>query len=123
MISLFKKDSQKGKDYIEQKYGVEVSPVSSIDSNLECMFSIYDKVCEEYNPPFVSKNLKTAIRSIKESLKGQQSLMCMHPEDYLLVYLGCFDKNTGLITPKENDLVYEISNIFVKEGESIDKVS
>lgn len=113
-MSLFKKSSDSGKKYIEGKYGVTVDDCSSVKSR-DCLFSIYDKVCEEFNPPFVSKNLKTAIRSLKESLRGNnQSLIVMHPEDYTLIKIGEFSLATGELVP---ELVfgtsYELSKLFV----------
>lgn len=123
MQSIFKKESKEGKSYIEGKYGVECPDVQPNDL-LEGLFCIYDKVCEEYNPPFVSKNLKTAIRSLKESIKGQQSLIGMYPEDYALVLISNFDKNSGSIIPCLRQ-VYEISRMFVTakdKEEVIDEV-
>ena len=112
VLSLFKKESSKGKDYIKQKYGVEVEDCKPLNSDEECLFSIYDKVCEEYNPPFVSKNLKSAVRSIKESLKSGKSIISIHPEDYKLVKLGTFRKSDGSMYPCVIDEFYEISLIY-----------
>lgn len=120
-MSLFRKESQKGKDYIEQKYGIKVEPVSS-GNPVEYLFSVYDKVCEEYNPPFVCKNMATAIRNMRDSLKdAKQSIIAMHPEDYVLVQIGTFDKETGMVLHC-NDLVwetYDLSKLFVSNIEEI----
>lgn len=113
-MSIFSKESQKGKTYINGKYGTDVQPVVSNDS-LEYLYSIYDKVCEEYNPPFVCKNLPTAIRNMRDSLKdAKQSIIAMHPEDYVLVEIGTFDKNKGLIFNVDDSvrLSYDLSKLF-----------
>lgn len=118
-MSLFSKESKKGKDYIRQKYGVDVEPVSS-GHPVEYLFSVYDKICQEYNPPFVCKNMATAIRNMKDSLKdAKQSIIAMHPEDYVLVQIGTFDKETGMVL-HDNSLVwesYELSKLFVPVNE------
>lgn len=123
MSSLFKKESKKGLDYIRQKYGVDVPELSSYSDCLDCLFSIRDVVCEEYNPPFVSRNMKTAIRSIKESLKGQQSLISMHPEDYILEHVGYFDKTLGTVVPTDysNREVYPLSRLFISDVNEVKK--
>ena len=125
-MSLFSKESKKGKDYIQQKYGVDVKPVSS-GNPVEYLFSVYDKICQEYNPPFVCKNMATAIRNMKDSLRdAKQSIIAMHPEDYVLVQIGTFDKDTGMVL-HDNSLVwssYELSKLFtpVKEEKKEDEI-
>lgn len=122
-MSIFDTVTGKGKKFIDSKYGVDTPDMS--EKVIDCLFSIYDTVCEEYNPPFVSKNMKTAIRSIKESLKGRESLISLHPEDYLLVLIGTFDKDTGCLGPIESRQVYNIERLFeiIKENEKVGKVS
>lgn len=117
-MSLFTKESKKGKDYIQQKYGLEVPDISS--PTIEYLYSVYDVVCEEYNPPFVCKNIQTAIRNMRDSLKdAKQSIIAMHPEDYVLFEVATFDKTTGVILPQreEHRNSYKLSNLFtpVKE--------
>jgi hypothetical protein len=115
-MSLFSKRSEKGENYIKEKYGVNVAPVSS--SNVEYMFSVYDVICGEYNPPFVCKNMATAIRNMRDSLKdAKQSIIAMHPEDYVLVQISTFDKNTGVVTCLSDTerLTYPLSNLFITE--------
>lgn len=117
-MSIFKKESKDGVEYINQKYGLEPQPVKS--SSEEFLYTIYDKLCDEYNPPFVCRNMATAIRNMKDSLKNDNSsLIKLHPEDYLLVELASFDKYTGLIVPVNERVVYEISKMFEfkKDGE------
>lgn len=115
-MSLFSKRSEKGENYIKQKYGVDVSP--AISQNFEYLFSVYDVICGEYNPPFVCKNMATAVRNMRDSLKdAKQSIIAMHPEDYLLVQIGTFDKNTGVVACLNDTdrLTYPLSNLFVAE--------
>lgn len=114
-MSIFSKNSENGKNYIEQKYGVDVKPVSS-SKPVEYLFSVYDKICQEFNPPFVCKNMATAIRNMKDSLRdSKQSLIAMHPEDYVLVQIGTFDKETGIILHDDSLLweSYELSRLFL----------
>ena len=127
-MSFFKKESKKGLDYIKQKYGVDVPSLE--DCSLEGLYSVYDRVCGEYNPPFVCKNMSTAVRNMKDSLKdAKQSIIAMHPEDYLLVEIGKFNKNTGAITPIpiEQTKLYALKLLFapkedVKEGDIPDEI-
>lgn len=123
-MSIFSKRSVKGEDYIKQKYGRDVHAVPSLNSQVEGMYSVYDKVCQEYNPPFVCKNLATAIRNMKDSLKDtRQSIIAMHPEDYLLVEIGYFDKALGLLLPSDPGspvVSYELSKLFVNSNEVVE---
>lgn len=117
-MSLFKKESQKGKDYIQQKYGVEVPNIAS--PSIEYLYSVYDVVCEEFNPPFVCKNLQTAIRNMRDSLKdAKQLIIAMHPEDYILFEIATFDKTTGIILPASEDhrKSYHLSKLFTSVSE------
>lgn len=122
-MSLFSKESQKGKDYINQKYGVNVQPVSN-NTSVEYLFSVFDVVCGEYNPPFVCRNMPTAIRNMRDSLKdAKQSIIAMHPEDYVLVMIGTFDKETGIVTNLRDieRLTYQLSKLFTPVNEEIKK--
>lgn len=121
-MSFFSKDSKKGKDYIEQKYGVDVPNISN--STIEYLYSVYDVVCEEYNPPFVCKNIQTAIRNMRDSLKdAKQSIIAMHPEDYILFEIATYDKTTGVILPQseEHRKSYHLSKLFTSVTEEINK--
>ena len=116
LISQLFNHGNPGKDYIETKYGVTVDDCPK-DNSLY-LFSILDTVCEEYNPPFVAKNMKTAIRSIRESVKNNNnSLIKMHPEDYILVKIACFDNSTGTVSSclKEQTPVSNIIELKEKE--------
>lgn len=115
-MSLFSKRSEKGENYIKQKYGVDVAPASS--QSLEYLFSVYDVICGEYNPPFVCKNMPTAVRNMRDSLKdAKSSVIAMHPEDYVLVQIATFDKNTGVVAYLNDTdrLTYPLSNLFIAE--------
>lgn len=120
-MSLFSKESKNGKDYIKQKYGLDVNAVEQ-PSSVERLYSVYDKVCGEYNPPFVCRNMPTAIRNMRDSLKdAKQSIIAMHPEDYVLVEVGTFDKESGVVLPINRDFCssYELSQLFVSVKEEI----
>lgn len=112
-MSLFSKESTKGKDYIKQKYGVDVPDLTP--NNVEKLYSVFDKVCEEYNPPFVCKNMATALRNMRDSLKdSKQSIIAIHPEDYVLIEIGTFNKDTGIVLPSNVDyrLSYDLVSLF-----------
>lgn len=124
-MSIFSKESKKGIDYISQKYGVNVQPVNS-GSSVEYLFSVYDVICGEYNPPFVCKNMATAVRNMKDSFKdAKQSIIAMHPEDYVLVQIATFDKNTGVVTylTDTDRLTYSLSNLFIEPKKLGDQIN
>lgn len=116
-MSIFSKSisKSKGVSYISEKYGVAPNEVKSLDSSKDCLFSVYDHILQEFNPPFVSKNLLVAIRSMRDSLKGQKTIVSMHPEDYSLVCVGYFDKASGSVTPCKiiDSSFYSISRILL----------
>lgn len=117
IMSLLFGNRNKGKEYIDQKYGTDVK--AQPKDTLVGLFSIYDIIAEEYNPPFVAKNLKTAIRSIRESVQNnKQNLLAIHPEDYKLVHIADFDNSDASIYPcvLEEQLLKDI--IIAKDKES-----
>lgn len=126
-MSIFSKESKKGLDYIQQKYGVDAQPVDT-GRSIEFLFSVYDTVCGEYNPPFVCKNMPTAVRNMRDSLKdAKQSIIAMHPEDYVLVQIGTFDKETGKVVYLDDvhRLSYQLSLLFApveKLGDKADEI-
>lgn len=56
------------------------------------VYSVYDKVAEEFGPLFEAVNEKVAIRSYLHLLKGTS-----YPGDFELKKLGGFDKKKGIL--------------------------
>lgn len=92
------KRESKGKKYIEEKYGVSTPVLQAYDSGYDFLYSVKDLVTVEFNPPFVCKNDKLAVRTLKDSLKGRATLLTEYPDDYELYCLGTFDSVNGIVS-------------------------
>jgi len=57
------------------------------------LYSIYDKLAEEYGPVFQAKNKAIADRNYNQMLTKQN----LNPEEYQLYKLSTFDNETGEI--------------------------
>lgn len=71
------------------------------DIGLVGVYTLYDKVAEQYGPTFEAINTNTAIRSV-------QSMKIKAYDDFQLVCLGSFNRGTGELTalePREIDWV------------------
>jgi hypothetical protein len=58
------------------------------------MFAVYDRKAESYNPPYFMTNENVAIRQFTEMANDPKNMVCKHPEDFLLFFLGYFDTIT-----------------------------
>lgn len=58
------------------------------------LYSIRDKVAEEFGPVFVAKNLQVAIRNFRMMFHGNAQIF---PTDYALYVLAEWDPRTGSI--------------------------
>lgn len=61
------------------------------------VYSIYDSKAKVFNPPFYQKNAGEAARSFTKIVNDQQGLINEFPEDYILMEIGTFNDETGLI--------------------------
>ena len=59
------------------------------------VFSIYDKLAEEYGPTFHAKNNAIANRNYHQLAESQN----LKIEEFELVQVGTFDNESGTLTP------------------------
>lgn len=82
------------------------------------VYSIYDEKAEEFSPPFFQANDRLAQRVVKESARGNGSMLAAYPEDFKIYRLGEFDTSTGTIEAEKRpvlilsvkDLTKEVKN-------------
>lgn len=60
-------------------------------------FSIYDTKAEIFNPPFYQRNAGEAARSFSKIVNESNSLLNQYPEDYVLIQIGSFNDETGML--------------------------
>jgi len=60
------------------------------------LYVMYDRVSEEYSPPFLARNDQEATRSFMSSL--QNGAYSLYPQDFSLSCCGVFDSSTAEIT-------------------------
>jgi len=63
------------------------------------MFSVFDSKACTWSPPALSDNRATAIRDFSRLARDTATAVGLHPNDYCLYCIGCFDTNTGVVTP------------------------
>lgn len=77
------------------------------------LYSIEDKVANEFGPIFQAKNDGVAKRMYSQTIQGDRIL---YADDYRLWSVGEFDVETGVISADKR-LVYEPKSEIVKAGE------
>lgn len=65
------------------------------------VFSVLDKAVGAYLAPFFARSKGEAIRSFTDACHDEKSLFHQHGTDYVLMYLGEFDDNSGLFRTGE----------------------
>ncbi|AXL14603.1 nonstructural protein [Microviridae sp.] len=66
-------------------------------------YSIFDTKAKMYNTPFLLMNDSVAIRTCTTMVNDPNSQLAMHPEDYVLYFLGEFDDSNGSIIGAESE--------------------
>lgn len=80
-------------------------------------YSCYDKTGECYMGNFEAETDMRAIRFIEDAVKGGQSAMSKHPEDYRLDKIFEMDMRTGEIVNNVIRTVIEVSE-YGKDGKN-----
>lgn len=62
-------------------------------------YTVLDKAVGAYMKPFFCRSRMEAIRSFADACKDPQSQFGAHAQDFLLMYHGDWDDNTGLFSP------------------------
>lgn len=63
------------------------------------IFSVYDKKTAAFMQPFFQHTRGQAMRTLTDTVKGRESLIGSHPEDFQLFQVGEFDDQEGKIVP------------------------
>jgi len=62
------------------------------------LYQVYDTVGQNVLGPIITvKHDAAAVRIFTEALKDQKTALAQHPQDYVLLYLGTQDDDTGVI--------------------------
>lgn len=67
--------------------------------------TVFDAAIKAYNRPFVVRTIGEAERSFRDEVNNPQSPMAQHPADYQLFHIGDYDDETGIITPKQPEMI------------------
>lgn len=62
------------------------------------IYTILDKAVGAYMQPFYARTRMEAIRSFSDAVKAEGSKFGSHAEDYVLMYHGEWDDNSGLFS-------------------------
>lgn len=69
---------------------------------MQKIITIQDTKAQAFLPPFYAKTTAEAIRTFGSSCSDPKSMFNQHPKDFILIEIGTFDDETGLITPCEH---------------------
>lgn len=86
---------------------------------IQMMFSIKDLKSETFNPPFYQKKMDEAIRTFTKICNDSQSLLYQFPEDFVLILIGSFDDDTGVLTPQSHSTIGSASQYVRKNDTSV----
>lgn len=64
--------------------------------------SVRDSKMEAYMIPFYVRTLGAAERLIQDELAKEDSLLRAHPADFVLMHVGSFDDETGVLAPSSD---------------------
>lgn len=65
------------------------------------LYCVNDVKAQYHMPPLVFRNHDEAIRSFAQSIQKDESQLSQHPEDFILVHLGRWDEDKGILDPQE----------------------
>jgi hypothetical protein len=74
------------------------------------MFSVYDKVAEQYTVPFLEATDGTALRFIQDQMR-KDIPFARHPQDFRLDRLGQFDEQTGELDQARQAHIIELNQL------------
>lgn len=74
------------------------------------MFSVYDKVAEQYTVPFLETTDGTALRFIQDQMQ-KDIPFSRHPQDFRLDRLGMLDEETGVFDQDSKATLIELSQL------------
>ncbi|WNK13399.1 MAG: nonstructural protein [Microvirus sp.] len=66
--------------------------------------AISDRAVGAYMRPFVAPSKGAAVRAFSDGVRGSESEMGKHPEDYELHFLGWFDDQSGVFDVAEGQV-------------------
>lgn len=59
------------------------------------LYSVYDVKGKTYDFPFAHQNHETALRAFHQAASDPNNFLNKYPQDYMLMYVGEFDDQTG----------------------------
>lgn len=68
---------------------------------IQQFYSVYDTKAEVYSPPFVAVNHDVARRLFSAAAGDPQTPIGAHPLDYMLMHVGAWNSQSGLIAGAE----------------------
>lgn len=76
------------------------------------LYTLFDKKAEQFGNPMCVPGLAPLLRDIRDELKKGQGMLSLHPEDFVLYYLGSFDDLGGFIEMSDRAVVCEVVTLL-----------
>lgn len=78
------------------------------------VMSILDKKADEFQMVFLAKSKTVGLRMFADALlRGEETIMRQHPEDFALYLVGFFDEEVGTLVPEGPVLVAEAEPLLL----------
>lgn len=76
------------------------------------LYSLKDIKASTFGNPLIFVNRAVAIRSLAEAAQQPDSMLCKHPYDFQLFYIGEFDATSGVLSrPDTPDFVITVGDL------------
>lgn len=62
------------------------------------VFAVQDMKAGAFHPPFVADNKDVACRLLSDMVAREGHPYNLHPEDYMVYWIGSFDQTSGVVT-------------------------
>ena len=86
------------------------------------VLTVYDSKTEEYHDPFFQKTTGEALRTWTAWCNNEETPMYKNPEDFLLLEVGEWDDDGGMIMPYEHSKTLGTAFEY-KRSENVTKIS
>lgn len=79
------------------------------------VFSLYDSKAKMFGPPFFMQTRGMAVRALSDLVKDSQSMVCRHPDDFVMYQIGEFNDQDAVFKNQNPHELVSMASDFKKE--------
>lgn len=83
------------------------------------VYSLFDRKLGEYGSLVLARNDDSIRRSVLDGIRGTNSLVELHPEDFDLMHVGSFDVEHGALDGSSTRFVASVASILTPDGKGV----